>query len=60
MAVALLTAQELADALQVNKSLVYALAKKKDFPHLRVGRHLRFDYKKVLKYLERQNEERKA
>ncbi len=50
----LLTVEELAQALKVPKSWVYACTRKKkdSIPHLRVGRYPRFELPKVLAWLE--------
>jgi len=50
----LLTVEELAQALKVPKSWVYACTRKKRdaIPHLRVGRYPRFDLPQVLAWLE--------
>lgn len=50
----LLSVQELADFLQVPMQTIYGWRKKGDGPKgLRIGRHLRFIYTDVLKWLER-------
>ena len=50
----LLTVEELAKDLRVEKSWVYACTRKKrdSIPHLRVGRYPRFELPKVLAWLE--------
>jgi excisionase family DNA binding protein len=43
-----LTAEELADVLQVDKATVYGWVKAKEIPYLKVGRLLRFNLQAVL------------
>jgi excisionase family DNA binding protein len=45
---ALLTAEELAKALQVNKAIVYEWVKSKTIPHYQAGRFVRFNLNEVL------------
>lgn len=44
----LLTAEELADALQVHKATVYEWVKSKAIPYYQSGRFVRFDLQEVL------------
>lgn len=46
---ALLTAEELAQALKVNKATVYEWVKSKAIPYYQAGRFVRFDLNEVLK-----------
>lgn len=52
----LLTAEELAAFLGVHKTWIYArtVQGQKGLPHLRVGKHLRFQKDKVLEFLAQQ------
>ena len=53
----LLTIEELSDLLQVPKSWIYdrsRMSKTNNFPVLRVGKYLRFDYQTVLEWLKGQ------
>jgi len=45
---ALLTAEQLAEALQVNKATIYERVKKKSIPFYQVGRFARFNLREVL------------
>jgi len=45
---ALLTAEQLAEALQVNKATIYERVKKKTIPFYQVGRFVRFNLQEVL------------
>ena len=56
MAVALMTVRDLAEALTIKPSWVYNQVKRNNIPFLRLGRQLRFDYKKVIRRLEQQTE----
>ena len=47
----MLTAEQLADALQVHKATVYGWVKTKSIPYFESGRHLRFDLQEVLDHL---------
>lgn len=48
----LLTPEELADKLKVKRSWVYEQMRRRDgFPHIRVGRYLRFSYPEVMAFL---------
>jgi len=44
----LLTAEQLAEALQVNKATIYERVKKKSIPFYQVGRFVRFNLREVL------------
>jgi excisionase family DNA binding protein len=46
----LLSAEQLAEALQVNKATVYGWVKTKSIPYFESGRHLRFDLQEVLEH----------
>ena len=48
----LLTVRELAQALSVPESWVYARTASKDIPHVRVGRYVRFRLVAVMRWLE--------
>jgi len=43
-----LTAEELAEVLQVDKATIYGWVKAKEIPYLKVGRFLRFNLQAVL------------
>lgn len=45
-----MTLDEIVDYLQVKKSTIYDWVYKREIPHIKVGSHLRFDPKEVLKY----------
>ena len=45
---ALLTAEQLAEALQVNKATVYGWTKSKAIPYYQAGRFIRFNLQEVL------------
>jgi len=47
----MLTAEQLAVALQVHKATVYGWVKTKSIPYFESGRHLRFDLQEVLDHL---------
>jgi excisionase family DNA binding protein len=49
----LLTAQEVAELLQVKASWVYMQARSGVLPHFAVGRHVRFDETDIWAWLER-------
>jgi excisionase family DNA binding protein len=46
----MLTAEQLAEALQVNKATVYGWVKTKSIPYFESGRHLRFNFQEVLEH----------
>lgn len=48
----LLTADEVAELLQVRRSWVYAEARAGRIPHIRLGRYRRFDAKRVEAWIE--------
>lgn len=50
----LLTAEEVAQQLQVPTTWVYAAARAKRFPAVRAGRYVRFDQRDVDEWIERQ------
>ena len=47
----LLTIEEIAAVLKVPKSWIYARTCKNQLPHIKVGRHLRFQKEKVFEFL---------
>ena len=47
-----LTIDELCDKLKLKKSYIYELTHMKKIPHYKVGRHLRFNWKEIEKWLE--------
>lgn len=47
----LLTAEEVADFLQVPKSWVYEAAREGRIPHIRLGRYVRFDQADIEQWL---------
>ena len=47
-----LTIDELCDKLKLKKSYVYELTFAKKIPHIKIGRHLRFNWEEVEKWLE--------
>ena len=47
----LLTAQEVADMLHVQKSWVYLATRSNEIPHVRLGRYVRFDEQTVEKWI---------
>ena len=54
----LLTIDELADRLKVQKSWVYSRTRETGaaaMPRIRVGKYLRFDFQAVMEWLRRQN-----
>lgn len=51
----LVDAVEMAKVLKVPESTVKYYVRKKGMPSIRVGRHLRFIPKKVLKWFEKEN-----
>jgi excisionase family DNA binding protein len=53
---ALLTAEQLAEALQVNKASIYERVKKKTIPFYQVGRFVRFNLNEVLESQRKRNE----
>jgi excisionase family DNA binding protein len=53
---ALLTAEELAKALKVNKATVYAWVKSKTIPFYQAGRFVRFNLQEVLEKQRNKNE----
>jgi excisionase family DNA binding protein len=53
---ALLTAVQLAKALQVNKATVYEWVKSKKIPYSEAGRFVRFNLQEVLESQRRKNE----
>jgi excisionase family DNA binding protein len=53
---ALLTAEQLATALQVNKATVYEWVKAKSIPYYQAGRFVRFDLQEVLESQRKKNE----
>jgi excisionase family DNA binding protein len=46
----MLTADQLAEALQVNKATIYGWVKAKSIPYFESGRHLRFNLHDVLEH----------
>jgi len=52
----LLTAEELAGALQVNKATVYEWVKSKSIPYYQAGRFVRFNLQEVLETQRKRNE----
>ena len=54
---ALLTAEELAKALKVNKASVYQWVKQKTIPFYQSGRFVRFNLREVLDAQRRKNED---
>lgn len=44
----LLDISEMSDKLRVSKSTVYGWVHRKEIPYIKVGKHLRFDYKEVI------------
>lgn len=52
----LLTAEEVAQQLQVPTGWVYAQARAGRFPHVSAGRYVRFDQRDVDAWIERQRE----
>lgn len=50
----LLTAEEVAQQLQVPTSWVYGQARAGRFPHVKAGRYVRFDQRDVDAWIERQ------
>jgi excisionase family DNA binding protein len=53
---ALLTAEQLAETLQVNKATIYERVKKKTIPFYQVGRFVRFNLQEVLESERNKNE----
>jgi excisionase family DNA binding protein len=53
---ALLTAEQLAEALQVNKATVYEWTKLKTIPYYQAGRFIRFNLQEVLESQRKRNE----
>lgn len=53
----LLTIEELANVLKVHKFWIYNRTRKgqDQIPHLRFGKHLRFERKKVMEFFKNQN-----
>lgn len=47
-----LTIEELCDRLKLKKSYIYDLTFTKKIPHIKVGRHLRFKWDEIEKWLE--------
>ena len=45
----LLSVPDLAEALKIPRSSIYELTKKGEIPHLKFGRHIRFDLDDVLR-----------
>lgn len=61
----LLTLDEIAAVLRVKPSFVYSKTRfgQKFFPHVKIGRHLRFEKEKVLEFFKKEsalNTERRA
>jgi excisionase family DNA binding protein len=54
---ALLTAEQLAKALQVNKAIVYQWVKSKAIPYYQAGRFIRFNLQEVLERQRKRNED---
>ena len=52
----LLTAEQLAQALQVNKATVYEWVKSKTIPYYQAGRFVRFNLQEVLESQRKKNE----
>jgi excisionase family DNA binding protein len=51
----LLTAEELAQYLNVTKHCIYRLVEQNRIPHLRVGRAVRFNVQEVTEYLKKRS-----
>jgi excisionase family DNA binding protein len=54
---ALLTAEQLAKALQVNKATVYEWVKSRTIPYYQAGRFVRFNLQEVLERQRKKNED---
>lgn len=54
----LLTAQEVAELLQVDKSWVYAATRANQMPHVRLGRYVRFREDAIIEWLRQLEESR--
>ena len=50
------TLNELCDWLKLKKDYVYALTSQRAIPHLKIGRHLRFNKQEIREWLEHQKQ----
>ncbi len=48
----LFTISDLSDNLSISKKTIYYWVSLEKIPYIKAGKHLRFDYKKVLEHLE--------
>ncbi|MBI4972873.1 MAG: helix-turn-helix domain-containing protein [Candidatus Omnitrophica bacterium] len=54
----ILTAEDICRYLKIPRSSLYKLAREKEIPSFRVGRHWRFKKEKIEKWVERQENTR--